>query len=244
MIQYKLIQEYPGHSLGEIHTADKGTKWYGTIFYNANPKFWQKVEEVDYEILTVTPSEKNLNNTNKEAVITFKMCNKDLQMCNIHSVKRLSDGEVFTIGDEYSNNHAGLYTEESIHNIKIVDGECRIYDGQDSGYYPIKYITKLPKKTPLFTTEDGVEIFDKKTSYYLVSNDFKVCFSSWFSQADLPFKTFSTKEKAEEYILMNKPCLSIKEITDLVLNNPNRRISDCAELAIINSFKQLAKSKL
>jgi hypothetical protein len=49
MIQYKLIKRYPGHLiLGETHCSDKSTHWYGTIFYDAYPDFWQKLEELDY----------------------------------------------------------------------------------------------------------------------------------------------------------------------------------------------------
>ena len=33
--------------------------------------------------------------------------------------------------------------------------------------------------------------------------------------------TLTTKEKAEEYILLNKPCLSINEITNLTETNPS-----------------------
>jgi len=99
MIQYKLISEYPGSpKLGTIDwfdTDESGSSsndnWKGTRFYNSNPKFWQKVEEVDYEILSwISPSgrlETKIHST------------YDSLHTKIESVKRLSDGEVFTIGD-------------------------------------------------------------------------------------------------------------------------------------------------
>jgi len=56
MIQYKLIKEYPESPiLGTIHWfecdefSNKSSRvWKGTLFYDTNPEFWQKVEALDY----------------------------------------------------------------------------------------------------------------------------------------------------------------------------------------------------
>ena len=74
----------------------------------------------------------------------------------------------------------------------------------------------------LFTTEDGVGMF-KGDKYYNVYTD------SWKIQEgiagvtyfDYSFKEkhtlrYSTKEKAEEYIVHNIPCLSINDIWQFV----------------------------
>jgi len=211
MIQYKLIKVYPEHTLGEIHCADKSTKWYGTIFYDAYPEFWKKVEEVDYEILTVTPSEKNLNNTNKEAVITFKMCNKDLQMWNIHSVKRLSDGEVFTIGDTIANM---CNSEQKIKELYInKEGKMCVYTSTTCRF-TIGNIKKV--KTPLFTTEDGVDIFEGDKFCLVQISTLTILEKGRYKPNMKDWICFSTKEKAEEYILLNKPCLSVNEIIAVI----------------------------
>jgi len=223
MIQYKLIKVYPEHTLGEIHCADKSTKWYGTIFYDAYPEFWKRVEEVDYEILTVTPSEKNLNNTNKEAVITFKMCNKDLQMWNIHSVKRLSDGEVFTIGDLIDFGDFGNKGFRPIGKIEVDYFDKTRVTAWDGAYGKgaINKWGKASKKTPLFTTEDGVEIFEGDKFYYPNIHIWKTIISEADKRVLIfirlnKYKPFSTKEKSEEYILLNKPCLSVNEIIAVI----------------------------
>ena len=256
MTQYRLIQEYPGHSLGEIHTADKGTKWYGTIFYNANPKFWQKVEEVDYEILSFYSG----HSDDKMAYIFKKTrnglyskgtgdCDLDhaLKYWNIHSVKRLSDGEVFTIGDEYSNDAAGIYTKELIHHIDIVDNECRVYAVEDSGYYPIKYIDKIPKKTPLFATEDGVSIFKGDRFSVVQPNTFQILNECRYPlTAPAKWVCFSTEEKAKEYILLNKPCLSLNDFLSVFgsFAPDNESLELLKPSSLFKSFEKLAKSKL
>ena len=243
MIQYKLIEEYPGHSLGEIHTADKGTKWYGTIFYDANPKFWQKVEEVDYDITEVKyfTEIRFLHNgfyrIYKDG-IGFELDYLLKHGGTIHSVKRLSDGEVFTIGDDVVVDDDGkLY--EIIKLIKLTD-IIQVYAktiGREI-YYRLNSISKPKVKTPLFTTEDGVEIF-KGDSYYLVSKDFCIGFCSFYSKSDLTYKLFSTKEKAEEYILQNKPCLSLNDLLSVWGNSVYPEMSP-----LFLKFEKLAKSKL
>jgi len=77
--------------------------------------------------------------------------------------------------------------------------------------------SKQPK--PLFTTEDGVEIFEGNEYWYIMD-----CVNNgkWEIQKKTAHGTghnskhirFSTKETAEEYILMNKPCLSLKDVVE------------------------------
>jgi predicted peroxiredoxin len=71
----------------------------------------------------------------------------------------------------------------------------------------------LKLKVKIFTTEDGVDIFEND-KYSRVEPGFniynyKACLNE---KAIENVKYFSTKEKSEEYVLMNKPCLSLKDI--------------------------------
>lgn len=112
---------------------------------------------------------------------------------------------------------------------------------------------KLPtKKQPLFTTEDGVEImkYDKTTLVYKVRKENFTIISNYayqYSENSIAAREnklysglFSTKEVAEEYILMNKPCLSIKEIFSLlkILDNGSNENYQSGKL------RKLVKSKL
>src|SRR5690606_23114725 len=68
----------------------------------------------------------------------------------IHSVKRLSDGEVFTIGD---NTKYGCIDNFYIKNNYLLATTVLESNG--------RYLKDLEKsKKPLFTTEDGVDIFE------------------------------------------------------------------------------------
>ena len=77
-MKYKLIRTYPGslklNTIIEIHPEQE------TGYYSENIQFWQEVIEKDYEILATVGDNDSLKQT-------------------IYSVKRLSDGEIFTIGD-------------------------------------------------------------------------------------------------------------------------------------------------
>lgn len=251
MIQYKLEKEYPGHTLGEIHCSDKSTKWYGTNFYDAYPEFWQKVEEVDYEILSFYCKD--------DSSSVFKICeNKmytsfylfsrgtiekqellDSDEWDIQSVKRLSDGEVFTIGDEISTGHFTKNAKIDRIAITTINYQLQgIWVSYKGGSCALSGITKV-KKTPLFTTEDGVEIFEND-EYYFINNGF-MCVKSFAENLGLLIsaKTFHSEEKAEEYILLNKPCLSLNDLLSAWGNTDNPR-----HTPLFRRFESIAKSKL
>lgn len=110
------------------------------------------------------------------------------------------------------------------------------------------------------TTEDGVKIFEKDELYFVYNNfektkyhnvidePFKVKKFKWAYDGCVPtdmrcYHWFSTKEAAEEYVLLNKPTeLSIKEITPLIgrCNETTYVDLDC----LTEKLKQLVKSKL
>jgi hypothetical protein len=77
-----------------------------------------------------------------------------------------------------------------------------------------KWVKENTKK-PLFTTYDGVDIFEKDETY-AVGLDFNVSEKKYFLGTYPNAKYFAEKERAEEYILMNKPLLSINDIIDIL----------------------------
>lgn len=80
-------------------------------------------------------------------------------------------------------------------------------------------------KEPKFTTEDGVEVF-KEGDFFIVDTDYNqegACYFAWSieklfikNKSDLPVsscvKIFSTEKSAEEYVDLNKPRFSKKDI--------------------------------
>lgn len=146
---------------------------------------------------------------------------------SIHSVRRISTGEIFTIGD---NVNYGVI-EKII--ISWVGLEVQFVGGNGSTF---SFINKLPSqplptdtdtdKPVMFTTEDGVEITDDNLEIYSVCPK-----SSWetmvitykqlnwrkkrtdgYSKAFISWKHFYSKEKRAQYIFENKPCLSLADL--------------------------------
>src|SRR6185312_13241924 len=87
--------------------------------------------------------------------------------------------------------------------------------------------SKEPKNKPLFITEDGVYKSNLRT--------------------DSPFqnrlnKKFSTKELAEEYIIFNKPLLSLNDLLDVW--DDKRRIELYKTAPLFLKFKEVAEQKI
>lgn len=226
--KYKLIKKYPGSpKLGttvkyiyvgmndrNVYGGENGGLYNGEYVEN-QPEFWEEIIDKNYEVLSYkgalsediytfasTGNYKDMKN-NKADILSFP------NNYNIHSIKRLSDGEVFTVGDRIGNNtQEGVILRLRVTNDNRFQFSCSEKDGwcEFEGYNKIKQ--------PLFKTEDGVEIFVNDIFWY-VGDTFNVCETKclWnFSR----LKTFSTKEAAEEYVKMNKPEFSRKQVVELL----------------------------
>lgn len=215
----------------------------------------EQASEKDYEILSLTSIE---SPTKKEKVVWYfdkenngwtvdepeRAYYKDIpDFTSIHSIKRLSDGEVFTVGDKFKALTGSKEIEE-IQSFEILHGvvRARMYHTQTKGS-AIRLILEDPYieryKTPLFTTEDGVDIYEGDKYYCINANlqeKVQEIFATKSTIKSCFYRYFSTKEKAEEYILMHKPCLSVKDI----LKRFNSRWSEVTE----TTLKELVKSKL
>jgi hypothetical protein len=223
-----------------------------------NSSDWEEVKPKEYEILSFCytnghdaeiTSGKNKNGTFRPyEVDELTFINSPIH--KIHSVKRLSDGEVFTVGDKVKYPF-GDYPAE-IKKIIIVKSEdndvvASICEGslgkvafcvdREVGNLLLENAVKA-KNPVLFTTEDGVEIRQGE-KFYVVDGQygkFKTheTIGGHFTKEHKHRKRFSSKSLAEEYVLMNKPCLSVNDVLEL---NPYMR-------AIKNSICELAKSKI
>lgn len=234
--KYKLIKTYPGSpkTIG-LQIRQNGPFWQSDFAIESvehfhidtkfnpqdYPEFWQEVVEKDYEILSVS---KNKHIFKIENGYSYLLQTKDYDY--IHSVKRLSDGEIFTIGDSvnYTDSNLNfdsetgnycLITKFSIHNDNIYVN--RHYEG--SPELNINQWNKRQKKLPLFKTEDGVDIFEYNDFWYLTK---ELKLKHWKPEVMASFEVnkvylqdkikFSTKEKAEEYVYQHKPRFSFKDI--------------------------------
>lgn len=82
-----------------------------------------------------------------------EMLNK-VEGARIHSVRRTTDGQVFTVGDRI--------TIGTIDSFQVIDSFIRVRSGNSS-----TPLNAACKEDPIFTTADGVEIYDPmKIVYY------------------------------------------------------------------------------
>jgi len=212
-----------------------------------NSSDWQEVKPKEYEVLSFQytnehgapiVSTRNDNGTfGPYEVDESTFINSPIH--KIHSVKRLSDGEVFTVGDFIKQGHN--YEITGFHQNYL--GYIFIETKDISKVFPpLSRAVKVNK--PLFTTQDGKEIF-KDQYFWYVTNCFKIREYSadecWTPKID--GVEFSTKELAEEYVLMNSPCLSVKA-TMKIIEHYTDVVKCWSNEEFKNSIVELAKSKI
>ncbi len=277
--RYRLIKEYPNSpKLGTIvewagnncliknYNYSNGEETY--IFIKTTienyPTFWEEIKEPEFEILAFRSFPSNKIDYFDNQIVGITINNKDKWLetwlvnvkkynsAEIYQVKRLSDSEIFTIGDTISlmnkNDSDNLNCMEIYNNRLIFNGYC-------NGIESYKH-----SKTKLFTTEDGIDIYKgDKLPYWVPIKAGSINLDMYDSlewevldgihQYDLKlydkkyWKVFSTKEKAEEYILYNKPCLSYNDIKEFMNKylSPNSIGLNAKDR---NNFKKLVKQKL
>jgi len=232
-MKYKLKKDFPmcPIEIGGVVIEDKFGQYVSEkviIFEKETienyPEFWEKIEELEYEIISYV------------GTVHFIEDNS----VKIHTAKRLFDGECFTIRDSVYNTDLdgdkGFEIKEIniSENIMFLIGENRSCS--------LKYAKKI-KKNPLFTTEDGVDIFESDFKNH--ANIYSVNKSNFsLNKNTLGFTVFtdaclkfSTKEKAEEYIIINKPFLSIAELQKWFMEYG-------IQLTGLERLKEIVKNKL
>lgn len=260
-MKYKLIKKFPGSpEIGTIvekrndsiyfpktkETWSSTTSNYFDNIVTNNPEFWEKIVKKNYQILslarfcTIKPIITDVSDYGDGYIESLLKCDK----ARIYSVKRLSDGEIFTVGDKIQTSMT-----LTINKFIIIDNELLIDPFEIIGTVALNKISK--SKQPLFTTEDGVDIFEGDEYFELITPNFhnKTCIWNILhnkTRTNINYDQksnrehgriwFSTKEKAEEYILMNKPCLSINDLL-------RKKLDDDTEI-FLNFLKKLVKSKL
>lgn len=225
--KYRLIKKYPGSpNLDYIAICDKNN--FETQNIDTYPEFWREIKEKEYEILSFM--DKNIifnlsdevyqSNADIDFACGLKYC---LNNFKIHSIRRLSDSEVFSTGDKVFETITGKKDNWIIKEFSTKDDRCF------SCGININNIEHYKK--PLFITEDGVEVL-KEGDFFIVDTDYNqegACYFAWSigklfikNKSDLPVsscvKIFSTEKAAKEYIDLNKPRFSKKDLLDASIN--------------------------
>ena len=220
---------------GEIATYKDGilksSGFSVEIGVEPSSNFWEEVIEKDYEILSFIDISKLIKKEDglfyRENTQNKGVREDQISHFRINSVKRLSDGETFTLSDKVKQSNVIHNNTFTITGFEFdVNKEHLLAVG--NGGIKISKIEKI--KPVLFTTEDGKEIFEGDT-IFPVTDTFELLRTDLASRKDVGVRCFSTKEKAEEFIVMHKPCLSINDINTY------------CNLSLF-TLKELVKSKL
>jgi hypothetical protein len=146
----------------------------------------------------------------------------------IHSVRRLSDGAIWSPDDKYK-----LTTESRVCTIKgfsLSDNGnvLRIHteDGYmiaDAPYW--QGMIKLP--APILVTQDGKEIYEGDEFWGI--RDWRVLeggrADKYDKNLDKATPTFSTREAAEEWLTNNRPVLSLNDVKEWVEVTKRRNLA-------------------
>jgi len=239
--------------------------WIPKKYVDNNPEYWEEILEKDYEILSFgyigyseekspyTVLNKQINGDYHLGYLSFtEEMLLQRNHCFIHSVKRLSDGEIFTLGDIVQ--HKNRLADESLPDIgPITSFETVTYDfktlivSYGKRFHNNMGVVHKVIKKPIFTTDDGKEIF-KGDSYWIVTDRFynvdivKNCTSNRVKKSGVHY--FSKKEAAEEYVLLNKPCLSALDIINNIHTIKCNYDSDSLKINDHPSLYKLVKQKL
>lgn len=260
------IKEYPD---GRKYCRSCMILLYNPLRPNYKPTEYKK----DYEILSFKEINGDKRILIRDSQLKDTFCFKDglcpfykldeLIKNPIHSVKRLSDGEIFTIGDDIleQNEHSKIEYFEILDDFLRLRINHQVTKGSSTIMISSKFEKYIPKK-PLFVTEDGVDIFaEERTIHQVCLSDHYYATSSVNYQTgkykDLGYYThnkhwkfFSTKEAAEDYIILNKPCLNALDVLEYIHSNKPTVLANPKEYihnGKINNFsglKELIKSKL
>ena len=266
--KFKLIKEYPGSPKLNTIVDNRGVYvYFDTNNPNMNntfskedienhPSFWEEVKEKpkkEYEILRMKNQGGCVFYINSDNEIG----NYELKYHYIQSIKRLSDGAIFSIGDNvtlFGWKHTNCFIEgfKISDKIDLLGITIRQKDATSTYYNGLDTLRKV-ERVPLFKTEDGVNIYENDKFWFVVVNSntnsydrlWEVCtpHKDDFVYEPEFDKYFSTKEKALEYIIENKPCLSYNDIKDIAFGlfmNVNSGRAFFNEEAV----KELVKSKL
>lgn len=233
MKKYKLVKPYPNslevgtevtwgnHGLnGECYETrvKSGIFRFSKETIENNPEFWQEVKQLDYEILTFSDSvyksvlyKKQSNGKYGARGFTVEDCL--LKYGNsIHTVKRLSDGLILTVGDTIVTKNP--QTVKTITGFKVSDVRNSLKKGLwatvEKGGMHLDYIKEIRK--PILVTEDGVPVYSYYTGqHWVVNGSYEYCLGLCKANVDLvrtspnKYKVFSTEAAAREYVRKTTP---------------------------------------
>lgn len=247
MIQNKITIEGQEFELEEVEVCPNMGIILPSIYFKGKRYIGKAIPNkpgIDYDVIKLstnnnfgsavytTYEESGCSYTNKDTWLNYFLTST--AHWRIHSVKRLSDNEVFTLGDKLQTKLT--VSDNSIKSIEIVGDTVWLCGEENNWSMCIKNGKKAVERIPLFYADGGETPIYEGDKYWHVNTNFHITeFIAYVGSYGKDM--ISSLEKANEYVLMNKPCLSIN---DIITGN---HILPLAETFILK-LKELAKEKL
>lgn len=231
--KYKCVKSWPGglplNTIAIEQTNGYTTSGYGRFDkkdIESYPEFWEEIKEPEFQILAAKTSVRvslTAENTSTE----------------IYKVLRFSDNVIFSVGDK-CNLKNGNGNRNPILRFEVRNESFGLekYRNKDrivvfletmhkTEWGPIELDSLVKSKEPLFTTKDGVEIFNGDNYWFVVKSDLEILkawtprlhicdwdYSDEYKKPPLGHVQFSTEKAANEWVEMNKPMYSKKQILE------------------------------
>ena len=247
---YATLFEY--NTQYSVHNFITGEKFNLPHYLVENSLDWELITKKNYEILAVRYHLNgnkalhtlrkdgrfifhNSQGTSNNGTYTLKEMLNEIKngKYKIHTVNRLRDNQIFSIGDII---YLDLFGQTEIQELYLKENDDRIWFKSNTLDCPLEHWSLISNDTPLITTEDGVKIFNINCDYklyYVVEDNNKLkayeCFENeyWENENCEPYenvvinklKWFSSKEKADEYILFNQKILSLKDVKNYIIHS-------------------------
>lgn len=252
MNKYKLIKKYPNSpEVGciveyyDYGRYAKGDFIVDQLTLDSNPEFWKVVKE-EYEILSLKYNDDPDTGLcfKDEEDDTFKYKNNlgnghegsPAKNCldngwSIHSIRRIHDDKVFTLGDKVLHKNNVSNRNGIIVRFHVLSNG--VWFKTNNFDTPMCYILYVKPKKVLFKTEDGVDIFEGDTYYNVFEERFNSLepfqINGPHEATDIPgvsygphSKFFSSKEAAEKYVDLHKPIYSKLDLSKALAKYLNK----------------------
>ena len=254
MRQFKCIKDYPMCPV-KVGTIIDQIGWgflYKDLCHGLHKEFWEEVKSEYPKIVeffdTIT---RYYRKSNGKFTVNLQYEYSEEELLNRKSILitkvQTSENDIWTVGDRVKqpfNDKNGIINrflicknprEDIVGILDNGDSLGKLFASVNCHLGDVE-VSKLEKSLqPLFTTDDGIEIFEGDDLYYVrvtkpssFSLDkyfeaFKYVWEGTRCETD-DYKWFSTKEAAEKYIYNNEKKFSVKDIEDAVREanyNPN-----------------------
>jgi hypothetical protein len=206
--------------------ATTSNTWVRDIDLNTFKSHKTTKPKVEWEIVTCLASDGKSVHPYQE-----KRClgaDKHLTPCTIYTVRRLFDGEVFSIGDEVES---AMWGNQIIVGFKIENWGMAVEF--ESCRNPLDKIKKVTKPKPLFRwvvfTEDGFGFDTWKV----------IDWGKDFEHPHCGVSVFNSKEAAENLIILHHPILALIDAHKIMFEEVGLPMNE-----VYKKMKELAKEKL